>query len=78
LGVEHCRWRQDVNCHQTVVVLSSQSAMTATLGVAQIVRAIWRESTRSSFVCLFFARGWLPHKNDQKNSFAMKGLLRTL
>ena len=76
-GVEHCRSRQDVNCHQTVVVLSSQSAMTAMLGVAQIVRAIWRELPRSSFICSLFARGWLPHKNDQKNSFAMKGLLRT-
>jgi hypothetical protein len=36
LDVEHCRSRQSVNCHQTVVVLSLQSAMTAMLGVAQI------------------------------------------
>jgi hypothetical protein len=36
MSVEHCRSRQRVNCHQTVVVLSLQSAMTALSGIAPL------------------------------------------
>jgi hypothetical protein len=54
MDVEHCRSRQDVNCHQTVVVLSLQSAMTTMLVVAQIcardfVRALLIERYLLSF-----------------------------
>jgi hypothetical protein len=52
--------------------------MTTMLAVAQFVRGCALAPVPLPFICLFLVRGWLPDKSDQKNSFAMNGLLRTV
>jgi hypothetical protein len=52
--------------------------MTAMLAVAQFVRSYSFAPVLFPVICSFFVRGWLPDKSDQKNSFAMNGLLRTI
>jgi hypothetical protein len=52
--------------------------MTTMLAIAQFVRGCSFAPMLFAFICSFFVRGWLPDKTDQKNSFAMNGLLRTI
>jgi hypothetical protein len=60
------------------VQLSLQSAMTTTRRLRKFLRACCRAPAHFAFICSFFDRGWLPDKSDQKNSFAMNGLLHTI
>jgi hypothetical protein len=68
MSVEHCRSRQRVNCHQTVVVSSLQSAMTALSGIAPLLCARFRVSgfDRALFALSLLTDGY-PIKMIKRN-----------